>query len=55
MSVKKKQFFLIKNLELFLEPFVLEPTKAKSHLMMYLHELQFYRHKNKSSPFQEKK
>jgi len=34
---KKRQFFLKQNLELFLEPFTLKPTKAEGHLMMYFH------------------
>jgi len=34
---KKIQFFLKQNLELFLEPFTLKPTKAEGHLMVYFH------------------
>jgi len=50
---KKRETFLKQNLELLLEPHDLKPTKVEGHLMMYLSQLQYYRHKNKSSPFQE--
>jgi hypothetical protein len=46
MSVQKRQFFLKQNLELFLEPFALESIKAEGHLILYLHQWQYYQHKN---------
>ena len=51
---KKRETFLKQNLELLLEPLALKPAKPEGHLMMYLSQLKYHRHKNKSSSFQEK-
>ena len=50
---KNRQIFFIQNLNLILEPLAFKPTKIEDHLVIYIHQLQSYQHKNKASPFQE--
>jgi len=51
--LKKRQVFLKKNLELFLEPFTLKTNKG--HLMMYFHRRPHYQTQEQIISFPRKK